>query len=625
MRTPKLGVWVVWQTVGLLLIVTAPAFVSFRRPVWEIATTDLPQFLAYGGSFVLASVVLTILLARYGELKLPMVLVVTAAALSLGLFALLLIGGPYRRTVLVLSCGFAATWIAIPVLVARRLRMREWGIGAVALLGLVMLTALGTDSVATREKNVVEARRVETLVTNELPVEAVYFTGVETEGPGGGLDAFGDGYVVASRRGVLRFVVVPEDEGLLQVRDLPIEPPDFGDYSGDLPTFVTVDRIQTNDLEVFEGVDGPRLLMSHTFWDQGRRCMTVRLSSMVVEGRDILPSSGDGWRTLHEATPCLPFEGASELWSYRETAGRIVQIDQEHVLYSVANPEDPVYSQDPASDFGRTLQINVVTGEASVFTSGHRNAQGLAMDGNGRAWLTEHGPQGGDELNLLEAGTNYGWPVKTLGVEYVIGVATDYSHLEVPDDLRDPFFSWVPSIAPSQVIALRGDLFQAWRGDLLVGSLRRKAVFRLRVSNGGVLFAEPFEIGLRVRDLIEGPDGRIIVWTDEGRVVALSPRSYEDSDELLATCLGCHLWADDEVRAGAAPPLKGVVGRPIGRSPQFEYSDALRSADGFWLPGLLSSYLENPTRLYPGTSMAFAGIPDSLSRARLIQVLETRQ
>lgn len=625
MRTPKLGVWVLWQTVGLLLIVTAPAFVSFGRPVWEIAAADLLQILAYGGSFLLAGVVLTILLARTRELKLPTVLVVTAGALSLGLFAILLLGGPYRRTVLVLSCAFAASWMPIPVLVAGLPRLRAWGLGTVALLGLVAATVLGTDALVARDKEVVEARRVETLVTNELPIEAVYYTGVETEGPGGGLDAFGDGYVVASRRGVLRFVIVPEDDGPLQVRNLPIEPPNFGDYSGDLPPFVAVDRIQTNDLEVFEGVDGSRLLMSHTYWDQGRRCLTVRLSSTVIEGAEVPPSSGDGWQTLHEATPCLSVEGASELWSYRETAGRIVQFDQEHVLYSVANPEDPAYSQDPASDFGRTLRINVATGATTVFTAGHRNAQGLAIDANGRAWLTEHGPQGGDELNLLEAGTNYGWPVKTQGVEYVIGVATDYSHLEVPGELREPFFSWVPSIAPSQVIALRGDLFETWSGDLLVGSLRRKAIFRMRVSDGGVVFAEPFEIGLRVRDLIEGPDGRIIAWTDEGRIVALSPRQYEDSDLLLASCLSCHLWDDDEVRAGAAPPLKGVVGSPIGRSPRFEYSEALRSADGFWLPGALSSYLENPARLYPGTSMTFPGIPDSLSRARLIQVLETRQ
>ncbi|HXW98020.1 MAG TPA: PQQ-dependent sugar dehydrogenase, partial [Gemmatimonadales bacterium] len=156
-------------------------------------------------------------------------------------------------------------------------------------------------------------------------------------------------------------------------------------------------------------------------------------------------------------------------------------------------------------------------------TIGHRNPQGLFIDPNGAVWETEHGPQGGDELNLLEAGLNYGWPHVTYGTDYnkhtwprnpVQGQHTGYTM---------PVYVWLPSIGTSNLIRLRGDLFPLWKDDLIVSSLVGGEVFRIRLDGKRVVFAEPLRIGERVRDLIEDHTGRIIMWTDSRSIIEMRP------------------------------------------------------------------------------------------------------
>ena len=152
-----------------------------------------------------------------------------------------------------------------------------------------------------------------------------------------------------------------------------------------------------------------------------------------------------------------------------------------------------------------------------IYSYGHRNIQGAALHPNtGRLWTHEHGPQGGDEINLPEAGVNHGWPVITYGVNYVIG--TRIGEGTHKPGMAQPLYYWVPSIAPSGMAFYQGEAFPAWRGDLFVGSLKFGLLVRLRIRDGRVMHEERLlegELG-RIRDVRVGPDGLLYLLTDAG-------------------------------------------------------------------------------------------------------------
>ena len=153
-------------------------------------------------------------------------------------------------------------------------------------------------------------------------------------------------------------------------------------------------------------------------------------------------------------------------------------------------------------------------GHPAVWTWGHRNPQGLAADpATGAVYLHEHGPRGGDEINLLEPGANYGWPAITYGMDYSGALVSPFT--EQPG-MRQPIKYWVPSIAPSGFAIYRGEHYPGWDGSLLVGALVNREVRRLESTPAGALseasiFAEP---GARIRDVRVGPDGLIYLLTD---------------------------------------------------------------------------------------------------------------
>ncbi|BET67109.1 PQQ-dependent sugar dehydrogenase [Opitutales bacterium ASA1] len=159
-----------------------------------------------------------------------------------------------------------------------------------------------------------------------------------------------------------------------------------------------------------------------------------------------------------------------------------------------------------------------------VWTLGHRNIQGLARDpASGRIWANEHGSRGGDELNLLVAGGNYGWPRATYSIEYTFGTISPHTSLP---GMIDPVVVWTPAHAPSGLLFYAGDAFPEWRGDLFSGALKRKEIRRVDLdADGRVLGQESIRLGARIRDVRQGPDGFIYVLTDEknGRLLRLEP------------------------------------------------------------------------------------------------------
>lgn len=243
--------------------------------------------------------------------------------------------------------------------------------------------------------------------------------------------------------------------------------------------------------------------------------------------------SGDGrnltnLRVLFRQTPALP--------GGRHFGSRLVQTPDGRLFVTLGERGDRQGAQSDNSYQGKVVVLDPDGGPvpnlpfagsaiAQAWTTGHRNPQGAALDAQGRVWVVEHGPRGGDEINLLRRGRNYGWPVIGYGVHYdgtKVGTGTHAPGME------QPAFYWDPSIAPSGMAVLSGKMFSDWRGDFLVGSLKFNMISRLRMINGRLVEVERLsspQTG-RVRDVREAPDGSIwFLSVQKGAVYRFTPPS----------------------------------------------------------------------------------------------------
>lgn len=195
-------------------------------------------------------------------------------------------------------------------------------------------------------------------------------------------------------------------------------------------------------------------------------------------------------------------------------------------------------AQNPGNHLGKIVRLNrdgsvppdnPLLGQAGaaaeIYSLGHRNVQGIFFDAEtDRLYSHEHGPRGGDELNLIQAGQNYGWPLATFGVDYTGARVSPYTELP---GLVAPLLHWTPSVAPSSLTLYRGSLFPDWQGDLFAATLAERSVRRIRVRDGMLAGEEVLfeELGERIRDVRSGPDGALYLLTDnaEGRLLRVVP------------------------------------------------------------------------------------------------------
>ena len=193
-------------------------------------------------------------------------------------------------------------------------------------------------------------------------------------------------------------------------------------------------------------------------------------------------------------------------------------------------------AQNPENHLGAVVRLNldgsipadnpmIDNAAPGVYSYGHRNAQGIARNPiTGSVWELEHGARGGDEINILDAGANYGWPEITYGINYDGTIITEERERE---GLAQPIWYWNPSIAPSGMMFYTGDSFEHWQGDLFVSALAGSKIERLEVDGDRVISVEPLleDLGQRFRDVRTGPDGAIYTLTDdfEGSVLRLVP------------------------------------------------------------------------------------------------------
>jgi glucose/arabinose dehydrogenase len=195
-------------------------------------------------------------------------------------------------------------------------------------------------------------------------------------------------------------------------------------------------------------------------------------------------------------------------------------------------PDDHAGSVIRLHDDGRVPQDNPFVNrhgwKPEKFDLGHRNQQGAALHpGSGLIWTHEHGPQGGDEINVIRPGLNYGWPIITYGVNY--GSGTRIGEGTRKEGMEQPVHYWVPSIAPSGMAFYAGDKFPKWNGDLFVGALKDQMLVHLKLDGEKVVGEQRLLKGVlgRIRDVRVGPDGLIYLLTDEraGVLARLEPAS----------------------------------------------------------------------------------------------------
>ncbi|MDH3387402.1 MAG: PQQ-dependent sugar dehydrogenase [Gammaproteobacteria bacterium] len=222
----------------------------------------------------------------------------------------------------------------------------------------------------------------------------------------------------------------------------------------------------------------------------------------------------------------------------RHFGSRIAFDDQGHVFFGVGDRGKRGMAQDLGNHVGTIMRLNLdgsvpadnpfvgnPKARDEIWSYGHRNPQGLLFDRDtGRLWSIEHGPRGGDEINLIEKGRNYGWPVISYGKEYwgpvAVGEGTSKPGMEQPRKV------YIPSIAPGSLMLYRGDTFPAWRGSLFAGALKLQHINRVTLSETAAATGEERileDLGERIRALIQGPDDFIYLSTDSGRILRIRP------------------------------------------------------------------------------------------------------
>ncbi|MGE3303606.1 MAG: PQQ-dependent sugar dehydrogenase [Hyphomonadaceae bacterium] len=268
-----------------------------------------------------------------------------------------------------------------------------------------------------------------------------------------------------------------------------------------------------------------RIYFSYLAEAPGGAAVTVATATL---GADAL----SGVRVIFQAKPVIP--GTTNLGS------RIVFARSGNLFVTVGDRFNRAGdAQKLESDLGKVLRLKPdgsipadnpfmarAGARSEIWSYGHRNPQAAAIHPQtGELWTVEHGPRGGDEVNVTRAGRNYGWPAITYGVDYSGRRVSDKA---AAPSMEQPLYYWDPSPAPSGMAFYTGDKIPAWRGDLFVGALAGQALIRLRLQDGKVVGEERLlheSLGERIRDVRQGPDGYLYLVTDEaeGRILRVVP------------------------------------------------------------------------------------------------------
>lgn len=370
---------------------------------------------------------------------------------------------------------------------------------------------------------------------HEVEVEYTDLTSLKrsVETSNGSIGVLGSGLLVASNTGEMFYMDQSKETYKLEI-SLPFSRGEFDDVARS--ENLIRKWFGVKDLLVLEQSSSTfQVFASSHHWNTEEHCYTLQFETAVLEREAVADFTlRKDWKKIYETSPCLPLKEKGHAFAGHQAGGRIQARTDKELLLTVGDHGFDGYNGDRkiitdiTTSYGKVLSLDLRTGESSVVSVGHRNPQGLYIDPEGRIWSTEHGPEGGDELNLINSGENYGWPYVTNGTQY--GMYTwppsDTSGAHV--GYRRPIHAWIPSIAVSELTGVEGDLFSKWEGDLLIASLKKNTLYRTRVHEGRVLYIEPIELEHRLRDIVEMDDGTIAIKTDDGGVLTLRPKEQKD-------------------------------------------------------------------------------------------------
>lgn len=289
-----------------------------------------------------------------------------------------------------------------------------------------------------------------------------------------------------------------------------------------------------------------------------------------------------------------------------QAGGGAILLFDDHLYISIGYSEDETGIKHV--DSGKIFKINLINRNFKTFSSGHRNVQGITKMNN-LIFATEHGPQGGDEINIISEGLDYGWPNHSFGTKY--GSYDNYLTNNDNSNFELPMFSYVPSIGISSIIH-SSNFHTLWKNNLLVGSLKSMTLKRLVLNNEKTVLEEDIFIGSRIRDIVE-KKGKIILLNDNAELIFIeldiekfTTNSKNDdlvnSDIFLKKCTICHNLSNNGSE-DFGPNLYELKNRQIGDTEYKYYSQAIQNYDGIWNRKNLEDYLKHPNEFIDGTSM----------------------
>ena len=656
-RKSSVAFWMAWHCIAVLALVLIPGLLIFGKPAWSLSDSESTFLLGIALSYIACVLILTWLSRNGKTVSLRDLILVVFSVFGVYFFLLLLTGAYFSRPVLLSTFVFAAIFILLSFSFASALQKPL--IIIVALMTLLM-QLMAEDIVTQLTGGVPGPQRFQKVISTEFyNMKALIYRNYIDDCPGteercgplatngGAISTFNDGYLLATGQGDLYFITLNTETDELKTRHLepriPLNVDAFRADGGEDDVWL----YRVTDILVQEKGEKFRLFAAYHHWNSEQHCSVLRISSVEGDYAAFLSGNADvEWQTVYDSEPCLPVTKGrrGDRFKGADSGGRMVLLDDSRLLFSVGDYQvdgwnrEEILAQKDGVSYGKTVLIDPDTGAAAIYSSGHRNPQGLYAGSDGAIWLTEHGPRGGDELNLVLQDANYGWPMVTYGTEYGEKVWPLSKNQGQHEGYQRPVYAWVPSIAVSNVIAVENDLFPLWEGDLLVASYKQ-SLWRLRVREGRVIYIEPVQVlqrNGRIRDLMEDKQGRIVLWLDGGSLAILEPLDESDvaSDDvrgqiLFVQCTGCHNIKTggghprDSKVPGIGPDLLGMVGTAIAASPGYNYSDALKDVSGIWSPENLDKFIEDPQGFAPGNRMQFQGIPDSDDRKKVIKYLST--
>ena len=547
--------------------------------------------------------------------------------------------------------------------------------GAVVMLGLLESDRLRGRIASLLNTGSTPPPRTDTVSTEWAKLETALLTlerldvelgRIDGNTLGGGIDEFDNNIIYVSGRG--RIGTLDLQTGELVYTDLrvPMDREHLRAEVFDAQPEFNQNYFRVNDILVWPtGASTADLLVSHNIFREEDQavCNVISRTNLQADQGGISISSD--WEEIYRLDACVSLPDIEWRFAGHMAGGRMARMDDNTLLLSVGEfgygegvgidggqPERVAF--DSGNQLGKILTIDLQTKGVSIYAGGMRNPQGLFVDRMGRVWQTEHGAQGGDEVNLVQKGGDHGWPYASLGTAYG-SPRGQFRHIRTlgrHDGYVKPAYAFVPSSGPAQLIALRGEkAFEAWRDDLLVATLKFHTLYRMRLDGDSIIYAEPIELGLRLRDIVELQNGWIAILTDNQKLVLLRDTNaasgepetfltsgYDAISELEAQVLAGedpNAWGLDLFRGQcaschrldgswlSAPPLNGIFGDKIGRFDDYNYSPGLLEKTGKWNRKTLDAFLTDPQAFAPGSTMP--GIPwnNEYERRAVIDFLES--